>query len=358
MHNGNSNSKQDTGPESNEAEAWLEKLYMSDPSAEDFQQFDKWISSSPQNASHYRKMEQAWRDLALVDEIEGEIITTQPVPQKKETRWTTRAIEAISEVITGVIKSPIQASSAIGVTAIVCMIAFQFNRSSPQVETTQSQWDSYTTKIGEVQNILLADGSKLTLDASSSIRVSLKANERTVTLTEGRANFDIATDKSRPFIVSSGHNQLTVIGTQFDVTRADKTLKVSVYEGIVEVTQILQIETSGSKSSPIRLEVGEEIQADQTGTLGTISSFDSERGPNWRDGLLTYNTTPLIQVVSDINRYRHTPVRIGSKALESFLVTTAFNAHESDELLIGLESSGSVEMRKTTTEIVLYEPFK
>ncbi|HZK64808.1 MAG TPA: FecR family protein, partial [Puia sp.] len=79
-------------------------------------------------------------------------------------------------------------------------------------------YNSMSTPRGRQYQLILADGSRVWLNAASSIRfpTSFSGAERRVEIT-GEAYFEIAPDKEKPFIVQSGQAEVSVLGTHFDL---------------------------------------------------------------------------------------------------------------------------------------------
>jgi transmembrane sensor len=105
----------------------------------------------------------------------------------------------------------------------------------------------YGTRLGEVRVVTLKDGSVITLNTSSSIRVDMGSARRLVALEAGEALFDVASDPARPFIVEAGDAAVRAVGTSFAVRRfGSAPVEVVVREGLVEVT-------APSNARPIRM---------------------------------------------------------------------------------------------------------
>src|SRR3546814_19485198 len=94
--------------------------------------------------------------------------------------------------------------------------------------------DAYATHIGERQLAVLDDGSRVSLDAVTKVKVRMKDEARQVELLEGRAKFDVAKDPLRPFTVAAGDKLVVAVGTSFSVELIDGQVRVILYEGQVE----------------------------------------------------------------------------------------------------------------------------
>ena len=95
---------------------------------------------------------------------------------------------------------------------------------------------AFQSSVGEVRQVDLPDGSTVTLNTDSEISVMLTSEQRLVELHRGEVFFDIQKENSRPFIINTGEQRITVLGTRFTVRKntAEDSLKISVIEGVVE----------------------------------------------------------------------------------------------------------------------------
>src|SRR3546814_13438728 len=90
--------------------------------------------------------------------------------------------------------------------------------------------DAYATHIGERQLAVLDDGSRVSLDAVTKVKVRMKDEARQVELLEGRAKFDVAKDPLRPFTVAAGDKLVVDVGTSFSVELIDGQVRVILHE--------------------------------------------------------------------------------------------------------------------------------
>ncbi len=109
----------------------------------------------------------------------------------------------------------------------------------------------------------MEDGSRITLNTDSQIRVDLTVKERRVELQQGEAFFEVAHDASRPFIVRAGNKRVIAVGTRFSVRREANDVRVVVTEGKVRV----ETEGDPSSTSPEPLVAGTVAQASSAGVL-------------------------------------------------------------------------------------------
>ena len=139
----------------------------------------------------------------------------------------------------------------------------------------------------------MSDNSIITLNTNSEIRVTLTDEVRKVDLISGEAFFIVTSNKERPFIVASGQQEITVVGTQFNVHKMKSGIEVAVIEGIVQVAQKLNV-NSKTQLKP----VGQNKYLLEKGNVGTFNTVTDIIMPlntsklakktSWRNGLLVF----------------------------------------------------------------------
>ena len=91
------------------------------------------------------------------------------------------------------------------------------------------------TAKGETKRVALPDTSVASLNTGSKLEVKLARDKRQIVLLKGEAWFEVAKDKTKPFVVEAGQVRVRAVGTAFGVRRLDNGVEVLVTEGTVEV---------------------------------------------------------------------------------------------------------------------------
>jgi transmembrane sensor len=121
----------------------------------------------------------------------------------------------------------------------------------------------FSTQHGEQQSVRLADNSVLHLNTDTTVSVRYSDSERSVTLTGGEADFEVAHEPGRPFRVFAGAAEVTDVGTVFDVRLQNEAAVVTVIQGRVAVSNTSAGRTGQSQS--VELGAGQQISvADQS----------------------------------------------------------------------------------------------
>ena len=95
--------------------------------------------------------------------------------------------------------------------------------------------------------------------------VRFDGDNRSVSLTEGEAAFDIAHDPAHPFIVAAGDHQVEVLGTAFNVLNHGDRFAVAVERGVVAVTPV--------NAPKVRLVAGQALAQSGEQAPAPVSGF-------------------------------------------------------------------------------------
>lgn len=182
-------------------------------------------------------------------------------------------------------------------------------------ESSLMQYNTVNNPRGsQVINITLSDGSRIWLNAESSITypVAFSQNERKVSIT-GEAYFEVATVRKeknetvvkQPFIVESDDMTVTVLGTHFNVNtyKNEKDKKVTLLEGSVNVGN----KTNAAK--PVLLQPGEQAIVNK-GKMSLNHSPNLEEIMAWKNGMFIMHSTDLAALMRQLERWYDIEVKL------------------------------------------------
>lgn len=198
----------------------------------------------------------------------------------------------------------------------------------------------YTTRIGQIAQFTLPDGSMIELNTGSEVEVNYTAARRDLTLVRGEAVFTVAKDAERPFIVKAGESRVVALGTIFSVRKSNGEAQVTLIEGRVRVDQAAQ---SGSDKST-QLAPGEQISILPNRPF-EITRAELSQVASWREGRLVFEQTPLRDVLKEFNRYSAEKHVLRDEALGDFLVSGTFRIKSSEYFAATLEAGFPVVVR-------------
>jgi transmembrane sensor len=179
---------------------------------------------------------------------------------------------------------------------------------------------SYGTGVGEQRLVVLEDGTRLTLNTATRVRVDLGASSRNVSVEDGEALFEVAKDPHRPFVVSVGGSEVRALGTVFAVRftprqAAAGDVAVTLIEGQVSVQP--EAYRNGEESfqpGQLVLHPGERARLAARASGAQAESPPQVDHPRidqvvaWKRGEALFDDVSLEQAVAEMNRYSRTPI--------------------------------------------------
>jgi ferric-dicitrate binding protein FerR (iron transport regulator) len=181
-------------------------------------------------------------------------------------------------------------------------------------------WNTISTPRGGQYQVVLPDGTKVWLNAVSSLRfpASFTANERVVELT-GEAYFEVVSlpltpsgggGKKRPFIVdilpSTGGGKVEVLGTHFNIMayNDEATINTTLLEGSVNMT---------SAKGHCTLKPGQQAQVAKNGQLAVDEHADTEEAVAWKNGRFQFDNANVETVMREIARWYDVEIEYAGK---------------------------------------------
>lgn len=168
-----------------------------------------------------------------------------------------------------------------------------------------------STPRGGQYNIELPDGTTVALNAASTLKFPASFTglvNRTVELT-GEGYFKVTKDKNHPFIVKSAGQQVEVLGTQFNINSYsdEPSVKTTLLEGSVRISQISTIQKNGSDISVNVLKPGQQSQLNDAGKF-IIAEINTKEAVAWKEGKFIFKDESLGSIMRKISRWYNVDV--------------------------------------------------
>jgi len=268
-----------------DAADWVVRLQSGDLTEDQALAFDAWLGASDDNARAYDAA------LGVMFEVEASApriafdLRRLPAPRPTNHRrgW----------IVAG--------GMAAAATVALAVMPVSLLSAPPQ---------TYTTAKGEHRTVMLADGTRVDLNAGTRMTVTLARHERRVSMPEGEAVFDVASDHSRPFLIAAGDRTVRVVGTRFDVRRREGQLSVTVDRGVVEVRP-----NEDARGRAFRLHPGQRLDHAEGAADAHVRAVEPADVYAWRTGRLIYRDQPLGDVVADLNQQYARQISLDDPAL-------------------------------------------
>lgn len=203
---------------------------------------------------------------------------------------------------------------------------------------------AYATERGEMRRVPLGDGSTMTLNTSTRVRVHRGRDQRRVTLLEGEAWFEVAQDAGHPLVVEVDGRRLSTTGGAFVVRKlARAPVAIVVGDGRVDLP-----------GSPTAVRANQRVLLPTGGgdaAFGRVSDEVLTRELAWRQGQIAFHGESLAEASAAFARYSGTPVVIADATLAREQVTGLFSAHDPAGFGRAVTRMFDARMDETASEI-------
>lgn len=314
----------------------LAKYLLNEATGAEQTEVEQWIVAREENKryyEHFKLMLERSRKLAeanMVDENEAWERFLQKAEPAADT--TTKVISVGEKPLSWV------RVAAILLVLVMCagLIYYFKNAAEPKMIALQSG--------DHVLIDTLSDGSVVTINkhATFSYPESFKGDTRRVRL-EGEAFFNVAPDKSKPFIIDANGTQVKVVGTSFNVKTSDQKTEVIVETGVVEVSK---------KKKAVKLNPHERatVSSDNDGPIKEAN--DDELYSYYKNNEFICEHTPLSRLVDALNDAYGVHIVVTGDA-GSRQITTTFRNKSLDEILTIVAETLKVRIEKNGNEILI-----
>ncbi|WP_126974501.1 FecR family protein [Gynurincola endophyticus] len=189
--------------------------------------------------------------------------------------------------------------------ALAVLKAGELNYNVAGDASDATSFNTITTPKGRQFNLVLADGTKVWLNAGSSLKYPtvFKGNERRVTVS-GEAYFEVAHNKALPFFVNVENKaEVKVLGTHFNINAYtdEKSINTTLLEGAVLVKKY----KSGKidNNAGVVLKPGTQAQITEKETIRVVSDVETEQIVAWKNGIFNFDDIGLEDVMRQLERW-------------------------------------------------------
>ena len=263
-----------------EAARWLARLHADDCAERERDRFREWLRADEKHATAFEELTAVW-------ELVGARVPVHSAPTIRVSRR--RLFVAGSAALT---------AAAGGFFAL------------------SAGADVYRTDVGERRSLVLADRSKVLLDADSELRVRNRDTGCEATLARGRAHFDLRSRTTGSLVVRAGGCNLRIDRGTFEVETGDgSAARILMLSGGGDV---------GVAQRPVKTlapgHLFEEISTD----MAPIAAKTVERLTAWHEGRAIFNNDSLAAAIQIMNRYDRQRLTLGDAGTAGLRISGTF----------------------------------
>ena len=338
------------------AAAWLARRDGGEWSREDDVRLAEWLNESTAHRVAFLRLENAWegarRARALSTLPAGSV---PPAGEWRQAPYFQAAVPATRHVTQRhSLRRWSVAAACLALVVGLGTAGYIFNWLGHGV---------YSTPVGGISSVPLADGSVVTLNTASRIRVEFDPNERRVVLERGEAYFAVKRNASRPFIVIAGEQRIVDVGTQFSVRRDLPGIQVIVTEGTVRFESAPTHAHPGIGTMPTTAPAAAIDVPLSAGTIALAQDGDvlvhkesvrqAQDMVSWREGYLTFHDTTLADAVAEFNRYNNRRIMIGDAGVADTRISGTFRPTNYEAFVRLLHDGYAIDVQEDTGGITL-----
>jgi len=268
-----------------EAAGWMARLTETTPTGQTKAAFRAWLEADPLHARAMERVEDQWR-------------LSQNMARAEPARRPARMLLP---------------AAGLACAAMLAVVAF-FGVRPLYGEA------SFSTGIGEVRDVTLADGSIVHLDADSVLDVRFQPLSRAVQLSRGAAEFTVIHNSWRPFTVAAGPVLFRDTGTQFVVRAEGGAASAYLISGAIEV-----LDQTGQLKAELR--PGNAATISVSGAV-LVQASDGLKEKAWLSGKLMFDQTGLGDALDRFRPYGPVAVKLSSDDLRGLKISELYSSND------------------------------
>lgn len=269
------------------AAQWYATLLSEDVSERERQEWQHWLTQSPENQQAWQAMEAIGQQFQPLQQHDGSVRSAAS-NSLKTVHGSLRKVQSRRQLLRGF-------AGLLGAGSVGWLTW----RYTPAQQWAIAALADQASAVGQVRQLRLQDGTQLWLHSASAVDVHYGAQSRLLRLRQGEILIETAQDAAhRPFFVHTSHGQMQALGTRFSVRLQEAHTQLSVLEGAVQI----QPEHADHKQVVVR--AGEQTAFSQTHT-DKVQALRNPHATAWTDGIVVADGMPLAQLAAELARFSY-----------------------------------------------------
>ena len=300
-----------------------------------------WIGESPANKRLFEENKRIWKNSrsyfpASVIISDREKIKDQIIQQLSKSAKTVSLQTWIYRVA--------------AVLALPVMLGIGWYLGSTEL-SSETQKCEVTAPKGQISKCVLADGTEVWLNAGSTLKydAAFKGNLREVNL-DGEAYFKVSKNKHKPFVVTTEHARIKVLGTIFNLKAysGENKVETTLEEGSV----VFSLNESATK--PVELKPGEQVVYNISEKKVIVGKVETYLHTAWKDGKFVFKDADLQAIIQELEKLYDVRIHLENDSLLKLHFRGMFEYEQNIfSALETLERTTNIKYRMTGRDIWL-----
>lgn len=227
-----------------------------------------------------------------------------------------------------------------------------YNQNGKKDNADKISYNEISTPLGGEYQIVLADGTRVWLNADSKLKYPesfMTGKNREVELVYGEAYFEVSPANKHNgshFLVKTDQQVINVIGTEFNIRAyaKERTISTTLVKGIVNVS----IGTSKQTLMP-----AQQANFDKERTTLTKESVDIYDIIAWKDGIFSFTDKPLDEIATVLERWYNVKIIIENDSMKKIRFSGVFSKDQDLNSILNIIQKTNIIKYQSNKEIVI-----
>jgi transmembrane sensor len=312
----------------------ITKYFANETSASENEILAEWLKRDTENLKLFKEYQKTWE---ILEKARMERMNVDPAWEKLErkisgNRFTERNFYIHYQRV-------LRLAAIILLILIPAFLIFRY-LVKPESKTLNAASGILESK--------LPDGTSVTLNMGSTLEYPSRfiGSKRDVKLT-GEAWFEVAHEKSKPFIISNGKVRIEVLGTSFYVNTNNTSGNIEVILSSGKIALYYK----DKPSVQVLLTPGEKAEILKEEEKISKSSNDNENFLSWKTKIFIFNDDPMNEIIRSLNKVYHANIKLSNKSISNCRITATFDNQSLESILNVLKSTVNLTIRNNGSEI-------
>jgi transmembrane sensor len=317
-----------------EAYAWMMRFASGEANPADLAALKQWSQRDPSHAEAFRRVSRTWKALGPL----GQELAAERDLSTQSTHQSAAMISARPRMGRRAFLGGALAASVVGGAVVVARAPFGLWPSWSELAA------DYRTQTGEQRRITLSDNTAIEMNTQTSIAVrSTGGKADRIELISGEAMISASPASSEPFTVLAADGRVVATNARFNVRYQGQIVCVSCLAGDVRVER---------QASVLPVPVGRQVFYSDQG-IGAVAPVDPTVVTAWQDGIVIFQSTPVSEVVAEVNRYRSGKIILTNKELGRRVFNARLRIANIDRVIGQLEQAFGARATTLPGRVVL-----
>lgn len=321
------------------AALWVAKMDSGELDTDEQRALNEWIALDPTHKAELIRLAKLWDKMSDIGQREAgreSLSDNSPVKRQKRSKFREFALKT---------------AACLAIALAIPTAVYVQERSS-----ALSTNGHFLTEVGQQQNLELADGSEVFLNTNTVIDVDYTLDRRVINLLKGEANFDVAPDKTRPFVVKVKNGDVQALGTSFSVRVANDQVNVLVSHGTVRVNASDKApDASPQLTNPsiqtrtsVVVGAGKQVIFNEKAVDSVTQQDEVSLAQKlyWKKGFLAFDDENLSSVVEEVSRYTKYNIVIADPDIRTLRVGGFYPIDKLETVFTSLEMNLGLRVKK------------